>query len=132
MSDMATESALLAAIALGAMLFFSFAVAPLVFLRLPNKTATGLIGDLFPVYYIALAAVTTGAALFAGLRAEAVLIWLVVALFLLARFLLIPALDKARVFGKKSPRFVMLHRASVGINLVQMFLLAVAALRLAG
>ncbi|MGD9868847.1 MAG: DUF4149 domain-containing protein [Hyphomicrobiales bacterium] len=131
MSDMATEAALLAAIALGAMLFFSFVVAPLIFLRLPTKAAAGLIGDLFPVYYISLAAVTIGSAVLAGLRYEAAMIWIVAMLFVLARFVLIPAIEKARSGGEKSSRFRLLHRASVGINLVQIILLAVAALGLA-
>ncbi|MEC9367243.1 MAG: DUF4149 domain-containing protein [Pseudomonadota bacterium] len=132
MHDTAIVAALLSAVALGAMLFFSFAITPLIFLRLPTQTASGLVRDLFPVYYIALAAVTAGAGAFAGLRLEGILIWLTCILFLLARFVLVPAMEKERSGRDKSPRFVLLHRVSMVINLAQMVLLAVAAMRLAG
>lgn len=124
-----TLSALIAALALGAMLFFSFALAPLVFAKLPRETAGSFMRAAFPVYYLALAVVSLLAALLAGTRVEAVALWLVAAGFLLMRFWLVPALDRVR--GKDDAGFRRLHRLSVVVNAAQMILLIAAALRLA-
>lgn len=63
MPDMAVFSALVAAMACGAMLFFSFALAPLAFAGLPAETAGGFMRTAFPVYYAVLAGDTVLAAL---------------------------------------------------------------------
>lgn len=123
-----TLSALIAVLALGAMLFFSFALAPLVFAKLPRETAGSFMRAAFPVYYLALAVVSLLAALLAGTRVEAVALWLVAAGFLLMRFWLVPALDRVR--GKDEAAFRRLHRLSVAVNAAQMILLIIAALRL--
>lgn len=130
MPDMAVFSALVAALACGAMLFFSFAVAPLAFARLPAETAGGFMRAAFPVYYAVLAGVTAVAALLAGTRPEALALWLVAAMFLGLRVLLVPALERVR--GRDRRAFSRLHRLSVAANAVQMVLLILAALRLAG
>lgn len=129
MPQLATLAGLVAAMAFGAMLLFSFAVAPLVFLKLPAETAGGFIRQLFPVYYLVLAAATALAALLTGASWEAAILWLVAALFLALRYGLIPALDRTR--EKNRAAFARLHRLSVVVNAVQMLLLAGVALRLA-
>jgi hypothetical protein len=129
MPDLQTFSALASALTLGAMAFFSFAVAPLVFARLPRETAGQLMRAAFPVYYVVLAATSAVAALLAGLGSAGIALWIVTAAFLLMRFWLVPALDRAR--GKNEPAFKRLHGLSMIVNLAQMALLLFAALRLA-
>ena len=123
-------SALVAALALGAMLYFSFAVAPLVFAKLPRETAGTFMRSAFPVYYLVLAVVCAVAALLAGTRLEAVLLWVVVVAFLLMRFWLVPALDRVR--GRNETTFRRLHRISVIVNAAQTVLLLLAVFGLAG
>jgi hypothetical protein len=123
-------AALAAAFALGAMVFFSFVVAPLVFAKLPRETAGTFMRAAFPVYYLVLAGVTAIAAALATTRPAALALWLAALLFLGLRFWLVPALDRVR--GKDEAAFKHLHRLSVIVNALQMILLAGAALRLAG
>lgn len=129
MPDLDSLSALAAALALGAMAFFSFAVAPLVFAKLPREAAGSFMRAAFPVYYVVLAVASAIAALCAGLGAAGIALWSVTAAFLLMRFWLVPALDRAR--GKDEPAFKRLHGLSMIVNLAQMALLLFAALRLA-
>lgn len=116
----------------GAMLFFSFAVTPVVFATLEAAQASRLIRALFPVYYLviilcgAVAAVT----LAVGQRPlPAAAMALVAGLAVLTRQLLIPQLDALRP-GREAGdatatrRFRLLHGASMALNLAQ--ILAVA------
>lgn len=119
----------MAALTLGAMLFFSFAVAPLVFAKLPRETAGPFMRAAFPVYYSVLAGASAIAALLAGMGADGIALWLVMALFLAMRFWLVLALDRVR--GTDEAAFKRLHRLSVIVNAAQMILLVFAALRLA-
>jgi hypothetical protein len=124
------SAALAAAFALGAMVFFSFVMAPLVFAKLPRETAGAFMRAAFPVYYLVLAGLAALSAALAATRPEALALWLAALLFVGMRFWLVPALDRVR--GKDEAAFARLHRLSVVVNLVQMILLAGAALRLAG
>jgi hypothetical protein len=102
------------AITLGGMTFFSVVVAPLVFIKLPPDTAGRLIRQLFPWYYL-----TMGFTSLVALLAMAP--ELVVSGFVVARQLLMPAINRARdaelagVAGA-GQRFSRLHTASVLLN----------------
>ena len=84
---------------LGGMLYFALGFAPLVFTRLPAETAARFIRAVFPVYY----AMGAGTALLATLLLLPTGRWAALALaavvaggFLLARFVLMPAINAAR------------------------------------
>ena len=127
--DAAAWGALLIGITLGAMLFFSACVAPLVFLRLQPEIAGRFIRALFPWYYgfgvigsglsALLCADTAPTA--AGLAFASALV------FLFARQVLMPAINAARdasmADAAAARRFDRLHRASVAVNIVQVVLL---------
>lgn len=112
---------------LGGMATFSFLFAPLVFLKLPGETAGGFIRQVFPWYYV----FVTATAAVAGVALIATDAWrggamlAVAALGVIAREVLMPAINAARdrsLTGEASAakRFDWLHRASVGINFVQL------------
>jgi hypothetical protein len=119
-------------ITLGVMLFFSACVAPLVFLRLEASVAGRFIRALFPLYY---AAGIVGSGLAAMLCAgeapvAAALAFATCLGFVVARQVLIPAIDAARDASMADPaaarRFARLHRSSVSINMLQVLLLLAA------
>ena len=56
-----TAAAFLAALLVGAMTFFSFALTPVVFRALERDQAGRLLGALFPVYYRSMAACSPSA-----------------------------------------------------------------------
>jgi hypothetical protein len=115
------------AITLGGMTFFSVVVAPLVFIKLPPDTAGRLIRQLFPWYYLTMgftslvALLAMAPEIVSGFTREAVMIALVVSGFVVARQLLMPAINRARdaelagVAGA-GQRFSRLHTASVLLN----------------
>lgn len=125
------------AVLLGGMLFFAFAFAPLVFVKLPAETAGPFIRQVFPVYY----AVGAGCAGLAGLLAalpawpDAAVLAVVSAGFVLARQGLMPRINRLRdaaLAGDESAKrpFARLHRVSMILNLVQMIAVAWVAWRL--
>lgn len=132
MPDAAGWGALAIGVTLGAMLFFSACVAPLVFMRLEAAIAGRFIRALFPWYYgFGLAGSALSALLCAGVAPMAAALSLATALgFLLARQVLMPAINAARDAAMADPaaarRFDRLHRASVLLNLVQVILLLAA------
>lgn len=112
---------------LGAMLFFSGVVAPLVFVKLDGAVAAKFIRQVFPWYYLVVILVSGGAAL--ALAAfcpwEALALAGVCGAGLLARQVLMPAINRARDAGLAGDeaagrRFSRLHRLSVWINAAQM------------
>jgi hypothetical protein len=132
---MEIASGLLLGLLLGGMAFFSFVFSPLVFVKLPIETAGPFIRAVFPWYFLVVAvlfalAAATLAPLYPGL---AVLAACMAILGGLNRQVLMPRINTHRdrmIAGDTAagPRFDRLHRASVGINLMQ---LAAAALALA-
>ncbi|MFW5681041.1 MAG: DUF4149 domain-containing protein [Pseudomonadota bacterium] len=132
---MSTLALVLAAVIFGAMTFFSFVVAPLVFVKVPEADAGRFVRSLFPIYY-AVGAVGTGAAglLVAGLWPGWVLLALA-ASFVLLQFGLMPAINRARDRGlagdaAASRRFDRLHKSSVWANGGQLVALAVVLVAL--
>ena len=119
--------ALLVAIVLGSMVFFSFVMAPLIFTNLPAEISGPFIRQVFPAYYLALAIATAAAAAvgFGDHRLEAFVLLAVCAGFVLARQLLMPAINRHREQLRGEPgagqsAFGLLHRLSVALNYVQL------------
>lgn len=114
----------------GAMLFFSFGVAPVVFKVLDAPSAARFVRALFPRYYawcanagaVALAALVCGRLTHQELRGPAVVVEAAVLLFgVLAMFhggnVLTPAINAARDAGEAGRgRFDRLHKTSVRLN----------------
>ena len=115
---------------LGAILFFSFAVAPIIFTVLDPASAARFVRALFPRYYawlaifsvVALASFTARPLVYPELRAWKNLIYQGLILFniLLAFYCgnsLTPAINKARDAGEaEEKRFKSLHKRSVWLN----------------
>jgi hypothetical protein len=130
---MEIAAGLLLALALGGMAFFSFVFSPLVFVKLPMETAGPFIRQVFPWYFLAVAAVFGLAALalvptYPGLAALAAGM---AALGAINRQILMPRINRLRdqmLAGDEAagPALDKAHRASVGINLVQLSAAAVA------
>ena len=121
----------------GSMLFFAITVAPTVFRALPAEQGGAFLRRFFPRYYlwgIVLAMLCTSAAF---LNADMLILGacaLVLGLFVYARQLLMPRINRARdreLSGDASAgkAFKQLHLQSVLINGLQLLLLLGATLR---
>jgi hypothetical protein len=126
----------------GSMLFFGAVVAPAVFRSLDPPAAGSFIRQLFPRYYRVLG-VACGVAsmlLLLALPQQAmalILLALVAGAFLGARHFMLPrinALRDAALAGDPAAerRFQRWHRASVGLNGVQLLIVLYVLARLAG
>lgn len=111
-------SDLIVAANLGIMLFFTVAVAPTVFVVLPQEWASAYVRSFFPKYYLFLGLSTAAAALAGALPVQASLC-AVALVFFLSRFWLTPQVNSARD-NHQSRRFKQLHAASVALNLAQL------------
>lgn len=121
---------------LGAILFFSFGVAPIIFKVLDPEPAARFVRALFPRYYawiaifsvVSLAAFTSRPLVYPELRAWSNLIiqGLLIINILLAFYCgnsLTPAINKARDAGEpQKERFNALHKRSVWVNSVMMLI----------
>lgn len=127
------------ALLLGSMVFCSFVVAPLVFVKLEPIPALKFIRALFSVYYLVVAGLATVAALALVAVDDSVLAATMGFVAVLAAFVhlgLMPRIanlhDAVRWGADDArPRFRRLHRLSMAINFVQMFAVAVVLLQLA-
>ncbi len=81
------------------MLFFSAAFAPLVFMKLPGEAAGRFIRQVYPVYYSAGAAVALVAVLVSYWSLPCLVMALVGFAFLVARFWLMPEINRHRDLG---------------------------------
>ena len=114
----------------GGMAFFAFVYAPLVFIKLGTEAGGRFIREVFPVYYVAMGATSVAAAVllaFAGAArgADALAMACIGIAFFLARFVLLPVINRNRDAGQAGDvaakkRFDALHRVSVIVNLAQM------------
>ena len=116
----------------GSILFFSFAVAPIIFKVLGAESGATFVRALFPRYYawgvissaVALAALVCGPLSYPELRgpmigAQATLILISFAIMLYCGNTLTPAINAARDEGPESAgRFDRLHKRSVNLNVV--------------
>lgn len=118
------------ALLFGGMAFFSFVFSPLVFIKLPIETAGPFIRAVFPWYFLAVAALFTLAVpLTLSQPVLAAALAFMALLGIINRQSLMPRINTLRdrmIAGDASagPGFDRLHRASVGINLVQMVVAA--------
>ena len=122
-----------AAVLLGAMLFFSGLVAPIVFMKLDPKPAGTFIRSIFPHYYsiiIILSLLSTGLLARSSYKSS-IMMGLVFLLGLISRQILMPRLNRyrdAEIAGDESAKitFNRLHKLSVWINASQVTLLITA------
>ena len=125
----------------GGMVFFAFVYAPLVFIKLGTEAGGRFIREVFPVYYVTMCAVSLVAAALlafasAALGAAALAMACIGIVFFLARFALLPIINRNRDAGQAGvlaakKRFDLLHRVSVIANLVQMLAVLVVLVRYA-
>ena len=116
---------------LGIMLFFAFAVAPMVFRSLPAEYAGTYLRAIFPRYYlwgIIIAIITAAIAIKVDFTVFT-MVSIIAVLFMFSRQILLPVINTARdakLAGEDGAvtRFKRLHMISVLINLSQMLMLA--------
>ena len=124
-------AAILAAMSLGAMLFFSAIVAPTTFAALPSDHAGAFLRALFPKYFLINGVVAGVAGLLVLGRTESMLLLGCCAAMLAVTVWMIPIINAARdrmlagTAGAKA-EFASWHRASVVVNLLEMIGLGAA------
>lgn len=122
------------ALLLGAMVFFSFALTPMVFIKLEATIAAGFVRALFPLYYLIIIVLGAASAVTLAIAERpipAAVMALVAAFAVMTRQLLIPRLDALRPLKeagdeKATRQFKALHRFSVLLNMAQIVAVAVA------
>jgi Domain of unknown function (DUF4149) len=120
------------ALLFGGMTLYSFGFAPMVFSALKPDVAGGLLRKAFPHYYL-FVLVTAVAATVALVQLDplaSVLMAGTAVVALVARQLLMPAINAARDGGAKT-RFDRLHGLSVALNMVQLAAVLAVLVRLA-
>ena len=123
----------------GGMAFFAFVYAPLVFIKLGTEAGGRFIREVFPVYYVAMGAVSVAAAVLLAFGsvargADALAMACIGIVFFLVRFVLLPIINRNRDVGQAGDpaakkRFDALHRASVIVNAIQMLAVLVVLVR---
>ena len=117
---------ILPSIVLGIMLFFSFAVAPIIFKVLEENDARKFVRTIFPYYYSINLILVSLVCIFLFykdfINFDFYLLLSVAILFAISLFLLMPMINNARD-QKKENKFKYLHAASVIINFLQIFIL---------
>ena len=111
---------------LGIMLFFSFVIAPVVFITLDEQNARKFIRRIFPFYYNVNLGLSFFVLLtFLFLRKLGIDFYLIIAttiLFAASNYLLMPLINKYRD-EKEGKKFKYSHFLSVVINFIQMIFL---------
>ena len=111
---------------LGIMLFFSFAVAPIIFKVLKENDARKFVRTIFPYYYCINLILASLVCIFLFYKKfinfNFYLLFSVVILFAVSLFVLMPMINNARD-QKKENKFKYLHAFSVIINFLQIFIL---------
>ena len=103
----------------GIMLFFTVAVAPTIFVVLPQEWASVYVRSFFPKYYLFLGLSTAGAAALAGAALVQASLVAVALVFFLSRFWLTPLVNRARD-NHQDRLFKQLHTLSVVLNVLQL------------
>lgn len=122
----------------GSMVFFSFVMAPLMFIELGVETAGRLVRRVFPWYYllIGVTSLVGGLCLWAAAPTPALIMLGVLFGALFSRQVLMPGINASRDRASSGDRtaarrFDQLHRASVVINGLQLIATLVALFLLA-
>ena len=117
---------ILPSVVLGIMLFFSFAVAPLIFKVLEENQARKFVRTMFPYYYSINLILVSLICIFLiyknFINLDFYLLTSVAILFAISLFVLMPMINNARD-QKKEIKFKYLHTGSVIINFLQIFIL---------
>ena len=117
---------ILPSIVLGIMLFFSFAVAPIIFKVLKEKDARRFVRTIFPYYYCINLILVSLVCIFLFykdfINFDFYLLLSIAILFAISLFVLMPMINNARD-QKKESKFKYLHAVSVIINFLQIFIL---------
>ena len=126
------QSALyLTAIILGAMIFFSFVVAPITFKLLDEENSRKFIRGIFPFYYLLnLTLSFVASVLFflnQNLSIHFLLMVSVSVLFAISNFILMPMINKFRD-NNEDKKFKISHFISVIINFIQLIFLVIILL----
>ena len=121
----------------GSLMFFSFVVAPLIFIKLDSASAGQFIRSIFPWYYLLIGALSLAAGgCFVSTRLiDFSLMLMVFAGAIISRQVLMPKINKARdamLSGQvtEEKKFNNLHRLSVIINFVQIIIVFAVLIRL--
>ena len=129
-----TEFALLAtSLLFGGMTLYAFGFAAFVFTALPADTAGSLIRRAFPWFYlfVLLVSAVAAAAVFSADRVSGLVLVAIALSTILARQVLMPAINRATDTGAKV-QFQVLHSTSVVLTLAHIFGAGAVVLRLAG
>ena len=121
----------LTAIILGAMIFFSFVVAPITFKLLDEENSRKFIRGIFPFYYLLnLILSFIASTLFflnQHLSTDFLLIVSISVLFAISNFILMPMINKFRD-NNEDKKFKISHFISVIINFIQLIFLVIILL----
>ena len=112
-------SDLIIAANVGIMLFFSVAVAPTIFVVLPQEWASAYVRSFFPKYYLFLGLTTAAAAALSATPTMRIGLAVCAFLFFFSRFWLTPRVNRARD-EKQAQTFKTLHFLSVALNMLQL------------
>ena len=117
---------ILPSIVLGIMLFFSFAVAPIIFKVLKENEARNFVRTIFPYYYLINLMLISLISIFLFsknfINLDFYLLASVAILFAVSLFILMPMINNARD-QKQDIKFKYLHMISVIINFLQIIIL---------
>lgn len=129
---MSSIALLTTALLFGGMVLYAFGFAAFVFSALPAETAGPLIRRAFPHFYLFVLATSAvaGALVFSIDPTSGVLLALIAATTVLARQVLMPAINTATDAGART-RFKVLHTLSVLITLAHIAGAAIVLVRLA-
>ena len=112
----------LIAISLGAMLFFSFVIAPVIFKVLDANNASKFVRKIFPHYYLINLVVLSIAVLLllyiSSINLDFYITLIITILFAFSLFILMPLINKLKD-DKEEIKFKYSHTLSVIINFIQ-------------
>ena len=112
----------LIAISLGAMLFFSFVIAPVIFKVLDANNAGKFVRKIFPHYYLINLIILSIAVLLlfyiSSVNLRFYIILIITILFAFSLFILMPLINKLKD-SKEEKKFKYSHALSVIINFIQ-------------
>ena len=121
----------LTAIILGAMIFFSFVVAPITFKLLDEENSRKFIRGIFPFYYLLNLTLSFVASILFFLNQNLSINFLLMVsvgvLFAISNFILMPMINKFRD-NNEDKKFKISHFISVIINFIQLIFLVIILL----